>query len=63
MPYLANIPLGNDQLNVSQGQILDNFQALSTYVSIDHVEFNLADQGKAQRCPDVSQHCFYQRYS
>lgn len=46
MPYLANIPLGNDQLNVSQGQILDNFQALSTYVFIDHVEFNLADQGK-----------------
>lgn len=46
MAYNATIPAPTDQLNVSQGQIFNNFAAISTLVNVNHVDFNTADQGK-----------------
>jgi hypothetical protein len=49
MAYQSNKPLSTDKLSVSQGDINGNFQAINTYVAIDHVAFNGADQGKHKR--------------
>ena len=46
MPYNPNIPQPTDQLNQSQDDILQNFQAISTILNINHVDFGAADQGK-----------------
>lgn len=46
MAYTVNIPQPNDKLSSSQPQILQNFQALNTYTSVDHVALNAANQGK-----------------
>ena len=46
MAYNPNIPQSTDFLSVSQGDILNNFTALSTYLNVNHVDFNGADQGK-----------------
>ena len=46
MAYNSNIPQANNQLSVSQGDLLLNFQAISTYINVNHVDFNGADQGK-----------------
>lgn len=46
MPYQANIPQPNDPLNQSQGDILGNFQAIDTLVSVDHATFGSASEGK-----------------
>jgi hypothetical protein len=46
MAYNNNIPQPTDQISVSQGQILDNFEAISTLIDVNHVGFNLGDQGK-----------------
>ncbi len=46
MAYNAAIPQPADQLSVSQGDLLNNFGALNTFVSINHVGFNTADAGK-----------------
>lgn len=46
MAYTANIPQPNDKISNSQPQILQNFQALNTYTSVDHVSLNAANQGK-----------------
>lgn len=40
MAYLNNIPQANDQRNVSQAQILENFLQISNVFSIDHSTFN-----------------------
>lgn len=44
--YNANIPQSTDQISQSQDQILQNFQAISALVNINHVDFASGDQGK-----------------
>lgn len=46
MAYNANIPQPGDQLKNSQPQILANFQEINTALAVNHVGFNVADQGK-----------------
>ena len=46
MPYTPNIPQPTDLPSQSQGQILQNFQAINTAFGINHVGFNTADEGK-----------------
>ena len=46
MAYNNNIPLAADQLSVSQADLLNNFATISTYLNVNHVDFNGADQGK-----------------
>ncbi len=47
MAYLPNIPQANDQLRISQGDILGNFGAINSYVGVNHVPFNTGvDDGK-----------------
>lgn len=46
MAYEGNIPLPRDRYRVSQGDILQNFQAIDTVTQLNHVLFNDADQGK-----------------
>ena len=46
IPYLPNIPQPNDQLSVSQGNILTDFQGINTFVNVNHVDFTSADAGK-----------------
>jgi hypothetical protein len=46
MAYNANIPQPADQLKNSQPQILANFQEINTAFNVNHVGFNVADEGK-----------------
>ena len=46
MAYNNNIPQASDQLSQSQADILANFQAIKTLVDINHVTFDVANQGK-----------------
>jgi len=46
MAYNSAIPQPTDQISVSQGQLLANFQAISTFVNVNHVDFASPDQGK-----------------
>lgn len=46
MPYNANIPQATDQLSQSQLDLLNNFQSINTFVNVNHVGFNVANQGK-----------------
>lgn len=46
MAYNAGIPLATDQLATSQGDLLNNFAAINTFVNVNHLPFNGADQGK-----------------
>lgn len=46
MAYNANIPQAGDQISQSQGQLLQNFQAINTLVNVNHVDFASADAGK-----------------
>ena len=46
MPYNPAIPQATDIQAQSQNDILGNFQALSVWVNIDHVDFASVDQGK-----------------
>lgn len=46
MAYNQNIPQPADQLKNSQPQFLANFQEINTYLSVNHVGFNVGDQGK-----------------
>lgn len=46
MAYQANIPLATDQLSQSQGDIQGNFQAIGTWVPVDHTDFNSAIPGQ-----------------
>lgn len=46
MAYQSNIPLATDQLDNSQVDLQDNFGAINTYLTVNHVAFNSADQGK-----------------
>ncbi len=39
MPYQINIPLPTDNLNVSQGDILNNFNSADTIMGINHYPF------------------------
>lgn len=45
MAYQPGIPLGPDKLSVSQGDLLNNFGAISTMLQVNHVNFNGAQQG------------------
>ena len=49
MAYQSTKPLANDKLSTSQGDIAGNFTEINTYVQVDHVAFNGADQGKHKR--------------
>lgn len=49
MAYNPNIPQPTDILSQSQGDILDNFQAIDVWVDIDHVDFGAPDEGKHAR--------------
>jgi hypothetical protein len=46
MAYNANIPQSADQISVSQADILGNFQAIDTFVAVDHIGFGIVDAGK-----------------
>lgn len=46
MAYQNNIPQATDDLSISQSDILNNFAAIDTFVNVNHVSFNGADQGK-----------------
>lgn len=46
MPYQNNIPQATDRIKDSQSDILGNFAAIKTLVDINHVTFDIADQGK-----------------
>lgn len=46
MTYLNNIPKATDDPTISQGQLLDNFSALNTSNSVNHVAYNNPNQGK-----------------
>ena len=46
MAYQSNIPLATDQLDNSQVDLQDNFGSINTYLNVNHVAFNSADQGK-----------------
>lgn len=45
MAYNAAIPLSTDKLSSSQVDIYNNFQALGTYVAIDHAGLNTTNSG------------------
>lgn len=44
--YNPNIPQATDTLSTSQGNLLDNFQAIQALVDINHVDFASANAGK-----------------
>lgn len=46
MPYNANIPQSTDLISVSQGDLLANFQALNTFLNVNHVDFSSGNAGK-----------------
>lgn len=46
MPYQEDIPRPTDILSVSQNDILQNFTTIDTAWNINHVPFDVADQGK-----------------
>lgn len=46
MAYNNNIPQPTDLISVSQGDLLNNFQAIQTLIGVNHVNFNTSDQGK-----------------
>jgi len=46
MAYQNDIPQANDELATSQDDLLNNFAAIDTFVNVNHVGFNGADQGK-----------------
>jgi hypothetical protein len=46
MTFQANIPLSTDLISVSQADILNNFQALSTSWQVNHVNFNSSGAGE-----------------
>lgn len=46
MAYNANIPQASDVIAISQSDLLNNFGAINTFVNVNHVAFNGADQGK-----------------
>lgn len=46
MAYNSNIPQANDQLSVSQGQILGNFGQINTWVNVDHTGLNAGNLGQ-----------------
>ena len=46
MPYNSNIPLATDEIPTSQGDLLGNFQTIQTAFLVNHVGFNVANQGK-----------------
>jgi hypothetical protein len=49
MPYKANIPLANDKLSSSQADLNGNFQAINTFIAVDHEAFGAAAEGKHKR--------------
>lgn len=44
--YTDNIPQASQAMNLSQPQILDNFQAINELVGVNHVGFNVNNSGK-----------------
>jgi|SRR5271165_3263752 len=46
MAYNNAIPQPTDLISVSQGDLLNNFAAIQTLLTVNHVNFNTADQGK-----------------
>jgi hypothetical protein len=44
--YNSNIPQATDQISVSQGQLLLNFQSIQALIDINHVDFAAANAGK-----------------
>ena len=55
MAWNQNIPQPGDKLSQSQADLRGNFQALDTYVQVDHVALAAADQGKHKKVSYVSQ--------
>lgn len=55
MAYNPNIPQPTDILSQSQGDILDNFQAIDVWVDVDHVDFGSPDEGKHNQVTFVVQ--------
>jgi hypothetical protein len=46
MPYTANVPQGSQRISDTQTPILNNFQSIQNLITVNHVDFDLTDQGK-----------------
>jgi len=46
MPYDNNTPLATDTIAATQQPIHDNYADIETLINVNHVGFNVADQGK-----------------
>jgi hypothetical protein len=46
MPYNANIPQANNQISVSQNDILQNFQSIFNAFTQNHEQFNIGTAGQ-----------------
>ena len=46
MAYQQNIPLATDKISISQGDLNGNFQGVNSAWNVNHVPFNLGDEGK-----------------
>lgn len=55
MAYKNNIPQAGDRIASSQNDILDNFIEIDTFVKVDHIELNSANQGKHNKTTLVAQ--------
>lgn len=55
MAYNNNIPQAAETLKQSQPELLANFAAIGTWLSVDHNPFNTVDAGKHQQVTFVQQ--------
>lgn len=55
MAYDNNTPLGGEAISNTQPKILGNFQAINGWTAVDHVGFNLADEGKHNKVTLIAQ--------
>lgn len=55
MAYKNNIPQPGNRIASSQNDILNNFSEVDTFVKVDHIELNSANQGKHNKTTLVAQ--------
>lgn len=55
MAYKNDIPQAGDRIASSQNDILDNFIEIDTFVKVDHIDLNSANQGKHNKTTLVAQ--------
>lgn len=55
MAYNNNTPQGSQAISDTQEKILDNFKAIDGWTAVDHVGFNVADEGKHNKVTLIAQ--------